>query len=103
MPRPFRRGGGRPRRRPAGANNRRGGNNRRGPATGGFEEQGGNGVAVAQRSIALPPTMTVEELATLLSLRHPSFAVEKQLSPSAFSLSFTHSYSPPFAYSAESH
>jgi translation initiation factor IF-2 len=70
MPRPFRRGGGRPRRRPAGGNNRgRGGNNRRGPSTGGFDEQGGNGVAVAQRSIELPPTMTVEELATLLSLR----------------------------------
>jgi translation initiation factor IF-2 len=34
-----------------------------------FEEQNGNGVAVAQRAVELPPMMTVEELATLLNAR----------------------------------
>src|SRR5690348_5947668 len=69
MPRPFRRGGGRPRRRPAGAGARgRGGNNRRGPSNG-SDEQNGSGVAVATRTVELPPSMTVEELATLLSQR----------------------------------
>ncbi|MCC7370074.1 MAG: translation initiation factor IF-2 [Chloroflexi bacterium] len=68
MPRPFRRGGGRGRPRPGG--NRGGGrnSNRRGPFTPGGFEQNGNGVAVAARAIELPPIMTVEELAGLLSL-----------------------------------
>ena len=65
MPRPFRRGGaGRGRPRPGGSRGRS--NNRRGPFTPNTAEQGGNGVAVAQRSVELPPIMTVEELATLL-------------------------------------
>src|SRR4051794_23220395 len=84
MPRPFRRGGGRPRRRPAGAGARgRGGNNRRGPATGGFDDQNGNGVAVAQRVIELPPSMTVEELATLLSLR-PAAVIQSLIKAGIF-------------------
>ncbi|HZO28232.1 MAG TPA: translation initiation factor IF-2 [Chloroflexota bacterium] len=67
MPRPFRRGGGgRGRPRPGGSRGRS--NNRRGPFTPNGGEQSGNGVAVAQRSVELPPIMTVEELATLLSL-----------------------------------
>jgi translation initiation factor IF-2 len=66
MPRPFRRGGGgRGRPRPGGGRGRS--NNRRGPFTPNNGEQGGNGVAVAQRSVELPPIMTVEELATLLA------------------------------------
>jgi translation initiation factor IF-2 len=67
MPRPFRRGGGRGRPRPGG-NRGRSNNNRRGPFTPNGLEQGGNGVAVAARPVELPPMMTVEELATLLSL-----------------------------------
>jgi translation initiation factor IF-2 len=69
MPRPFRRGGGnRGRPRPGGSRGRSN-NNRRGPFIPAFEEQGGNGVAVAQRTVELPPIMTVEELAALLGLR----------------------------------
>src|SRR5215475_1447944 len=84
MPRPFRRGGGRPRRRPAGAGNRgRGGNNRRGPGTGGFEDQGGSGVAVATRSVELPPSMTVEELATLLNQR-PAAVIQSLIKSGIF-------------------
>ncbi len=69
-PRPFRRGGGRGRPRPRPGGRRP--NNRRGPFTPTVEEQataGGNGVAVAPRQIELPPMMTVEDLAGLLSLR----------------------------------
>jgi len=66
MPRPFRRGGGgRGRPRPGGSRGRS--NNRRGPFTPN-SEQSGNGVAVAQRSVELPPIMTVEELSTLLAM-----------------------------------
>ena len=67
MPRPFRRGGGgRGRPRPGGSRGRS--NNRRGPFTPNNADQGGNGVAVAQRIVELPPMMTVEELSTLLAL-----------------------------------
>src|SRR3712207_2703127 len=71
-PRPFRRGGGgRPRPRPGGDRGRSN-NNRRGPFSPVVDDQGaqgGNGVAVAPRSLELPPMMTVEDLANLLGLR----------------------------------
>ncbi|MCC6174093.1 MAG: translation initiation factor IF-2 [Chloroflexi bacterium] len=68
MPRPFRRGGARGRPRPGGNRGRSSNSGRRGPFTPGADDAQG-GVAVAPRAVELPPTMTVEELSTLLSLR----------------------------------
>jgi translation initiation factor IF-2 len=74
-PRTFRRGGGgRPRSRPGGNRGRPNNNNRRGrfAPSPTIEEQGGqngSGVAVAPRTLELPPMMTVEDLANLLDLR----------------------------------
>ncbi|MFN8524299.1 MAG: translation initiation factor IF-2 [Chloroflexota bacterium] len=77
-PRPFRRGGNRPRPRPNRPGQARGGNGRRGPFSPDNDDSaGGNGAAVATApgQLELPPMMTVEELAGLLSVR-PAMVIQ---------------------------